>query len=170
MAKLRNALLLAVPLLASACNSGGVHPSVSASHWTIDSVPSRMVKHVTGYRSDMDGRYIEYQYQKKKDINLTLRRHFANNDPDNPFLADDPSRTSRRPPHSLAPDPLYYMHAESLFVGVVTLGLSGAFIPIPIDSLAATVDGGWGEFWDGFTGDTEAESPPPPSEFRVKNR
>ncbi len=173
---LRAALFLAV--LLSACKSGLPTPRShwSPNHWTIDSVPSRMVKHLTGYRRDMDGSYIEYQWRKKKDINLTLRRHFANNNPDNPFLPDDPSRVQRRPPHSPLPDPINYFHAESIAFGLITLGWSGAFIPIPVDSLVATIAGGWGEFFGGFadtfTGDTgeKAENPPGTSRFRVKNR
>lgn len=166
---LRTALLLSVSVLA-ACKSGG--PSNEGEHWMVDSVPQRMVKHFTGYRWDMDGRYIDFQYQKKKDISRTVRRHFLNNSPDSPFEADDPSQTSRRPPHSPAPDPLYYFGAESIFVGVSTLAISGAFIPLPIDSVVATVFGGWGEFGRGFTegADAEAETPPSPGRFKVKNR
>jgi len=130
-----------------------------------------MTKHFTGYRADKDGRFIDYQYAKKKDISRTLRRHFANNSAGSPVDPYDPSQTSRRPPHSIAPDPLYYFGAESLFMGVVTLGVSGAFIPIPVDSLIATFNGGWGEFGRGFTqgADAEAKNPPGVSKFRVKN-
>lgn len=165
---LRAALLL-LPLFA-ACKTG--LPSHEASHWAADSVPDRMFKHFTGYRADLDGTFIDYQYEKKKDISRTLRRHFANNSPDSPFEPEDPSQTKRRPPHSIAPDPLYYMGAESIIFGLVTLGTSGTFIPIPVDSLMATFDGGWGEFGRGFTegADAEAQTPPGVSKFKVKNR
>ncbi len=171
--KLRPALLLLLPLtvpLAAACTTSP--PSVQASHWTSDSVPERMFRHFTGYRADRDGRFVDYQYQKKKSISSTLRRHFANNSPDSPFSPEDASQTNRRPPHSIAPDPLYYMGAESVIIGVATLGMTGSFVPIPLDSLMATFDGGWGEFWRGFTegADAEAESPPGVSKFKVKNR
>ena len=99
---LRIALALALPLFA-ACKTG--LPSYEGEHWKIDSVPDRMVKHFTGYRADRDGDYIDYQYQKKKHVSGTLRRHFANNSPDSPFEPDDPSQTKRRPPHSIWPDP-----------------------------------------------------------------
>ncbi|NOT32528.1 MAG: hypothetical protein HOP15_18965 [Planctomycetes bacterium] len=163
------ALILLVPFFA-ACKSG--MPSPQASHWAIDSVPQRMAKRFTGYRPDLDGKFIDYQYSKKKDVSRTLRRHFANNSATSPFSPGDPSQTNRRPPHSLAPDPLYYMGAESILIGVVTLGMSGAFIPLPIDSVIATVMGGWGEFGRGFTegADAEAKIPPGVSRFRVKNR
>ncbi len=167
--KLRTALLLALPLFA-ACKTG--LPSSQSSHWFVDSVPQRMVKQFTGYRSERDGKYIDYQYGKKKHINRTLRRHFANNSANSPFSPEDASQTGRRPPHSLAPDPLFYMGAESILIGTAMLGLTGSFIPLPIDSLAATVMGGWGEFGRGFTegADAEAKSPPGVSKFRVKNR
>jgi hypothetical protein len=173
----RLALLLAVPLFLLGCRSGH-HGSYFGEHWGVGSVGQRISKHFTGYRPDVDESYIDYQYGKKKDINLTLRRHFANNNPDNPFQAEDPSRVQQRPPHSLLPDPVYYLHVESLAFGLVTLGWSGAFIPIPVDSLIATTTtgAGWAELWDGvantFTGDTGSElaSPPGTSKFKVKNR
>jgi hypothetical protein len=166
---LRTAIVLALPLFA-ACKSG--LSSTQSDHWTVDSVPQRMTKHFFGYRPDRDGAFIDYQYQKKKDINRTLRRHFANNSADSPIEPNDPSQTSRRPPHSLAPDPVYYMGAESVFIGLAMLGMTGAFIPIPVDSLIATFDGGWSEFGRGFTegADAEAKSPPGVSKFKVKNR
>ena len=173
MPTLRSALLFALPLVLSAttaCKSGV--PVAEADHWYIDSVPERMFKHFTGYRRDLDGEFIDYQYEKKKSISRTLRRHFLNNSANSPYEPVDPSQTKRRPPHSIAPDPGYYMGAESIIIGCVTLGMSGAFIPIPIDSVMATVDGGWDEFWRGFTegADAEAASPPGVSEFKVKNR
>lgn len=166
---LRAVLLLAAPFFA-ACKTG--LPASQAEHWSVESVPARMVKHFTGYRADRDGAFVDYQYQKKKHINRTLRRHFANNSANSPIEPNDASQTNRRPPHSLAPDPLYYMGVESLVMGVVTLGVTGAFLPIPIDSLLATFDGGWGEFGRGFSqgADAEAQVPPSVSKFRVKNR
>jgi len=168
---LRNAvaLLASMPLL-FACKSG--LPSSQGEHWKADSVPQRITKHFTGYRADLHGSFVDYQYAKKRSINTTLRRHFALNSPDSPFEPNDPSQTSARPAHSLLPDPLYYMGAESVFVGLATLGITGAFIPIPIDSIlaTATADGGWGEFADGFTGGNSERRPPGVSKFRVKNR
>ena len=170
---LRSSLLLALlacaPLV-TGCQTG--QPIASGQHWTTESIPDRMMKHFTGYRTDKDGTFRDFQYRKKKDINVTLRRHFANNSADNPFEANDISQTKRRPPHSPAPDPLYYFHAESVFTGLAILGLSGAFIPIPLESIAATVDGGWSEFGRGFTkgANGNAANPPGVSKFKVKNR
>jgi len=172
MSTARTALFLALPLLAAGCKTGG--PSYQAEHWSIDSVPGRIAKQFTGYRPDRDGTYIDYQYGKKKDISATLRRHFLQSSPGSPTEPDDPSQYNRRPPHSIAPDPLYYFGAESLFIGAVTLGWWGVFVPIPIDSLIATVasEDGWSEMGRGFTqgADAEAARPVPVSEFRVKNR
>jgi len=172
MSTVKSALLLALPLLAVGCKSGV--PSYQAEHWSIDSVPSRMVKQFTGYRADRDGTYIDYQYGKKKAVNTTFRRHFLNSSPGSPVQADDPSQTNRRPPHSVAPDPFYYFGAESLIIGTVTLGWWGTFIPIPIDSVMATLvsEEGWSEMGRGFSegADAEADSPVPVSQFRVKNR
>jgi hypothetical protein len=152
-------------------------PSVPESHWNIDSVPQSVVKHMTGYRGELDGNYRDFQWRKKKDINLTLRRHFLNNNPENPFEPPDPSRTELRAPYSVLPDPLLYFHVEALAVGAVTLAWTGAFIPIPIDSVIATFsEGGWSEFGTGikqtFTGEWEGRvgDPAPPSKFRVRHR
>lgn len=172
MSTVRTALFLALPLLAAGCQSGV--PSYQAKHWSIDSVPARMAKQFTGYRADRDGTYIEYQYRKKKSVNATFRRHFLGNSPGSPNEADDLSQTNRRPPHSVSPDPLYYFGAESLFFGAVTLGWWGVFVPLPVDSVLATVgsDDGWSEMGRGFTegADAEAAQPVPVSQFRVKNR
>lgn len=175
---LRFVPLLAATLLAGACQSGGPTTRNNAL-WKPDSLKYRMGKHFFGYRPDVDGKYIDYQFQKKQDVNLTLRRHFLNNNPDNPMEADDPSLTQRRPPHSLLPDVYDYMHVEALLAGVVTVAWGGTFLPIPVDSLMTTVFGGrpaWNEFGEGFvgtftgSGGTKAQDPPAPSEFRVKNR
>ncbi len=166
---LRAALLLALALpLFAACKTGVT--SAQGEHWVVDSVPQRFVKRFTGYRPDLDGEFVDFQYRKKKHISLTLRRHLLLNSPDSPFEANDPSLTSRRRAHSLAPDPLYYMHAESVFIGLGLLGITGTFIPIPVDSLIATVDGNWDEFGRGFVGGGSARTPPSVGSFKVKNR
>jgi hypothetical protein len=163
------ALLAVVPLL-GACQTGLT--SSDGAHWTVDSLPERMMKRFTGYRADTDGSFRDFQYRKKKDINVTLRRHFANNSADNPFEANDASQTKPRPPHSPAPDPLYYFHAESVFMGLASLGLNGSFVPVPVESILATVFGGWSEFGRGFTkgASGNAGKPPGVSKFEVKNR
>jgi hypothetical protein len=161
-------LFLVLPLF-TACKTG--LPSRDGAHWTVDSVPARMFKHFTGYRADLNGDFRNYQYQKKRDVNRTLRLHFLGNSPENPLEAGDASQTKRRPPHSLAPDPLYYFGAESVFMGLFTLGVSGGFVPLPVDSILGTICGGWGEFGRGFTRGASGnyENPPSASRFEVKN-
>jgi len=168
------ALLGGVLLAASSCRTGTVTPE---SHWSVESVFPRVVKHFTGYRADIDGNYRDFQWRKKKDINLTLRRHFLNNNPYNPSQPFDPGLTELRGPHSLLPDAADYMHVESLIFGFAFTGISGAFIPIPVDSLIGTVTpGGPSEFGEGvvdtFTGDWTGKlpDPPPPGKFEVHNR
>ncbi len=167
-------LPLLLPLAASGCSTTA---GVPESHWNIDSVPSRMTHHFLGYQSEVDGPYRDFQWRKKKDINLTLRRHFLNNNPRNPLEPTDPSQTAVRPPHSVLPDPVTYFHAESLFIGGLFAAWTGAFVPIPIDSVIGTCsEGGWGEFKEGardtFRGEYRGEirEPVPPSKFKVRHR
>ena len=162
-------VLLAALLAAPACKSGLPTPRShwSPNHWTVDSVGSRMAKHFTGYRKDLHGSFVDYQYRKKKSINQTLRRHFLNNNADSPFVPDDPSQTAPRPPHSIWPDPLSYIHAEGLALGFVVLGWTGAYIPIPFDSVVASLTGAGDEF---FEGSSDQREPPPVRKFKIKNR
>ena len=91
-----------------------------------------------GYEPDVDGEYIDYQWQNKLHIAKTLQRHFLNWNPDNPFQPDDPDYHATRPIHSPLPNPLNYFHVESLVIGAALLG-TGTFIPLPIDSVIATL-------------------------------
>ncbi len=159
---------------AAGCRSA---PGVPESHWNVDAVPQRITAHFTGYRGELDGSYREFQWRKKQDINLTLRRHFLNNNPENPLQVADPSLTAVRPPFGLLPNPVTYFHVESIVIGSFLLGWTGAFLPLPIDSLIATLSpGGLSEFGSGisdtFTGDWHGElgEPVPPSKFKVRHR
>jgi hypothetical protein len=142
--------------LGTGCQSAA--PDID-DHWNFKSVPPRMARHILGYDAARDGMYRDFQWERKKDINLTLRRLILNNNPENPFQDYDPSLYEGRPVHSILPDPVMYIHLEGLFVGwALTAASSGAFIPIPIDSLIGTFeDGGGEEFWRGieasFTGE-----------------
>ena len=171
---LTGALLGGALLVSTSCKTGTVTPQ---SHWNVESVLPRAVKHFTGYRAELDGSYRDFQWRKKKDINLTLRRHFLNNNPYNPAQPYDPSVIEVRPPHSLVPDVANYLHVESLFFGIFFAGASGAFVPVPVDSLIATfTPGGFAEFGKGVSDTISGEytgergSPPKPSKFKVRNR
>ncbi|MEW6072692.1 MAG: hypothetical protein AB1726_08900 [Planctomycetota bacterium] len=158
--------------LAGGCQSA---PGYETSHWNIGSLPSRVAYRFFNYREDLDGTYREHQWREKQEINLTLRRHLLNNNPDNPFQPDDPSRVAPRPPHSILPDPIDYFHVESLTAGVCLLALTGTFVPVPIGSLLATAEpGGTAEFLEGL-GNTisgsfgsRLDEPAPVEEFRVR--
>lgn len=162
----------AAGLALAACSTT---PETYDNHWNVGSLGPRLTYHGLGYNPVLADTYRDHQWQDKQDINLTLRRHFLNNNPDSPFQADDPSRVAPRPPHSLFPDPIGYIHLEGIALGFVVLAQTGVFVPLPVDSLSATFFGGWGEFGEGFSdtfdGELEHEQEPPDlSDFEVKNR
>lgn len=164
---------LALAALLAGCRSS---PGNETSHWNIESLVPRAGYHFLGYRRDLDGTYREHQWRQKKDITLTARRHFLNNNPENPFQAEDRSLAEPRPYHSILPNPLYYFHLESVATGLVFAAASGTFIPIPIASLLGTLEpGGFEEFGAGiattFTGSFghTLGKPPTVEEFRVRN-
>ncbi|MAB78951.1 MAG: hypothetical protein CMJ89_06290 [Planctomycetes bacterium] len=165
-------LLGSVVLTAVGCQSSS--PELD-NHWNIESVGPRVFRHLTGYREDLDGDFPSFQYGQKKDINLTLRRHFLNNNPKNPMQADDPGFYASRRNQSLVPDLPNYIHVEGLVMGGTILALSGAFVPIPLESVLASILVG-AEFGAGFTdtwkGKWSTYQPhvPTPAEFTVKNR
>ena len=170
-------VLLGATLAFGGCRTNG-NPGMD--HWNIASVKPRAAKHFLGYRADLDGSYRDFHVRQQQDINLTLRRHFLNNNPANPFQGADPVwEAGGRPAHSILPNPLNYLHLESLAIGFLFLGWQEVFLPIPIFSIAATMqEGGWDEFKQGlsepfrtgsFGGQLERE-PAPVRKFRVRNR
>jgi hypothetical protein len=164
--------------LAAASALGACHttPEPYDNHWNVGSLGPRMAYYGLGYNPVLADTYRDSQWQDKQDINLTLRRHFLNNNPENPFEPEDTSLSDPRPPHSVVPDPVQYFHLESIFFGLGFSALTGTFIPIPVGSVLGTLEEGGGEeFSQGikqtasgnFRG-TLAE-PPKPEEFRVRN-
>jgi hypothetical protein len=137
----------ATSLLISSCVTS---PSQAHDHWNSASVAPQMSRIFLGYEPDIDGAYVDYQWQNKLHIAKTLQRHFLNHNPDNPFQPDDPDYYAPRPVHSPLPNPLNYFHFESLVIGAV-LYSGGTFIPLPVDSLIATLaPGGPEEFVAGL--------------------
>ena len=121
-------------------------------HWNDHSVAPRVARFFLGYDAEKDGDYRDFQYQRKQDINLTLRRHFLNHNPDNPHQPDVASRYKPRPVHSIVPNPVYYIHLEGLLLGFALMGAGGGFIPLPIDSILGTLEpGGIEEFTQGIS-------------------
>ena len=119
------------------------------SHWRHDSVAPRIGRFFLGYDSQRDGTYKDFQHDRKQSIELTLRRHLLNHNPDNPNHAEVASRFEPRPNHSVWPNPLRYFHVESLVIGAALLPITGGVLfPIPLDSLLGTFEeGGVAEFF-----------------------
>jgi len=121
-------------------------------HWSPQVIGPRMSRAFLSYDPETDGPYVDFQWKKKQDINLTLSRHFFNYNPDNPFQAESDDFYGKRPPHSLFPAPHRYIHLEGLAIGALLYaGGAPMILPLPIDSLIATFDqGGTEEFVDGI--------------------
>jgi len=82
--------LLALAASISGCVN--TDPGVKNSHWNIDSVDNRVVKQFTGYKGPVEGTFWgDHLTKYRKARRLTLRRHFLNNNPHNPFEPEDPS-------------------------------------------------------------------------------
>ena len=149
------------------------------NHWNFQSIAPSFVYHTTRFRPDVDGSYREFQWREKRHINLTLRRHILNSNPYNPRQAEVPGYFEERPPHSILPDPFNYFHLSAIVAGGVVSGATSShvFIPIPYDSIIATLQpGGFEEFWEGVAGPTDEPVspytrfvPPTPDEFEVNN-
>lgn len=155
----RAVLALASLALASTLGCRTTNPGMD--HWNVQGVPARAAKQFLGYRADLDGDYRGFHVRQKQHINLTLRRHFLNNNPENPFQVADPNWSVGRPPHSLLPDPLFYLHFNPPFA------VFASFLP-----------GGGEEFLQGLAepfrtgsyGGTLHLEPPPVEDFRVRRR
>lgn len=149
-------------LAVAGCNA---NPATNThDHWNLRGVAPSVTRAALGYDAEKDGRYIDYQYQNKKSIYLTLKRHLLNENPENPFEAEDEAFYEPRPLHSILPRPWEYINLEgAAWGGIIAAAGSGVFTPIPIDSVIGTLsDGGGDEFSEGirrtFSGDTSATS------------
>lgn len=85
-------LLCAVPALLASCVSS---PSPDYNHWSAKSIAPSMAWHFLNYQPDEDGSYGNRFWRERKDLDLTLQRHFLNWNPLNPFQPDDPSLYDR---------------------------------------------------------------------------
>jgi hypothetical protein len=127
----------ALALLAVGCSSTGQDIN---DHWNARSYPPRAARFLLGYDASRDGNYMDFQWERKQDINLTLRRYFLHQNPDNPNHPDWPGRFAPRPRHSPFPNPIPYVHFEGVLLGLGALGAGGSWVALPIDSLIATLD------------------------------
>jgi hypothetical protein len=138
---------LASLLLATGCQSQAQYVN---KHWSGEYVAPSMARHFLSYNPEMDGNYRDFAWEKKRAINWTIKRHFFNHNPENPFQPYDAEAFAPRPNNSLVPHPENYIHYEGIAMGAIIYGASGAFIPLPIDSIIGTFDEGGGkEFFDG---------------------
>jgi len=103
-------------------------------HWSTYSIGPRVGRAFLGYDSETDGEsYLEFQWRRKQESSLTVRRHFFNHNPDNPFQSEARNYPAPRPANSPFPNPLSYFHLTLL------------------DGPIATFDqGGFDEFWGGI--------------------
>ena len=124
------------------CQSQAAHVH---DHWTGYYVGPSMSRHFLSYDPETDGSYRDFQWRKKKDIELTIRRHFFGHNPENPFEAVDNSIYEPRKNHSLFPAPQRYIHVEGVAIGAVGLAGGGIFFPVPVDSIIATMEEGGGD-------------------------
>ena len=111
------------------CQSQAAHIH---DHWSPYFIGPSMARAFLTYDAEKDGSYLDFQWRKKQDINLTIRRHLFNQNPDNPFEGEDPTVYEPRPPNSIVPRPLTYL------------------FPLPIDSIIGSFEeGGLEEFMQG---------------------
>src|SRR5689334_7202007 len=60
----------------AACRSQAAYEH---DHWTGYSVGPSLSRNILGYSAEQDGDYKDFAWRRKKNIELTLRRHFFNN-------------------------------------------------------------------------------------------
>lgn len=129
------------------CQSQSAHVH---DHWSPRFIGPSMSRAFFTYDAETDGSYIDFQWRKKQSINMTVRRHVLNHNPENPFQTYDASVYEPRPVHSVVPRPWNYIHLEGVAFGAVTLVGGGMFFPIPVDSIMGTAEeGGKEEFMEG---------------------
>ena len=147
----------------------------SYNHWNMSGLVPRMAYHLLSYDTTKGVPYYKHVQEQRESINMTLRRHLLNDNPENPFQRKNvwlPSHQHFSP----LPNPVNFFHLSSAAFGSILLGAGGPFILFPIEVIPVLLeDGGPTELWAGvnetFSGETAIEhGPAPVSEFKVKNR
>ncbi len=125
------------------CLSVGCQSSPDINdHWNASSTVPRMTRTFLGYDSSRDGSYRAFAWERKASINLTLRRHLFNHNPDNPNHAVASGTYKERPVNSLLPNPINFIHVEGLVLGLIPLAAGGFYFPIPVDSIVGIFEEG----------------------------
>ena len=155
------------------------------SHWNIQSLENRVAYHALGYQPELDSTYGEFRVEENRAIYTTLRRHFLNQNPSNPFQ-DWPDETAvERFPHDILINPLEIAYLGAVAAGVAA-GAAG-MIGVPVDYMIGSADTALHEFDDHIGTSTQAtvecfvtgsfrkitrqdaDSPTTPVEFRIRN-
>jgi hypothetical protein len=168
----RSPLLVAAAVLAlfASCYTADTR----YNHWRLEGLTPRVAYHFLRYDTNSGVPYYEHANQQRQDINLTIRRHLLNDNPYNPFQR----KSAWHPPQkqfSPLPDPIHFFHLSSVALGAAFLGGGGPFFVFPIEVIPVLFeDGGWEEMTSGVRSTLDGEppsepTPPPVSEFRVKN-
>lgn len=123
-------LVCALPALLASCVSS---PSPAYNHWSARSISPQMAWHFLGYQPDKDGSYADRLWMDRKNIDLTLQRHFLNWNPMSPFQPEDSSHYHPRPTHSPLPNAIPYA------------------VMLPGSIFASFEKGGGTEFWSGVS-------------------
>ncbi len=82
MKRLSFGALALLAALTTACTT----PAYENNHWHINSVGPRISYHFLGYTRTTDGDLDEKLWSDVDDVQLTVRRHFGNSNPENPFI------------------------------------------------------------------------------------
>ena len=113
-------LLVAAGLLLT---TGCYAPRQINNHWSASSVFPRAVRQATGYNPDVNGHWLDHQWNHKQEIHQTLYRHFLNWNESDPFQKANPRQGNPRPVNSIFSNPFYYIHFDlgaSSVVGTTT--------------------------------------------------
>jgi hypothetical protein len=123
-------LLCALPTLLASCISS---PSQQYNHWSASSIAPSMARNFLGYDPDTDFTYKNRLWMDRKNIDLTLQRHFLNWNPLSPVQKEDPSLYPPRPANTPLPNPIPYV------------------VMLPGSLFGTFEEGGGAEFWSGFS-------------------
>lgn len=155
---------LTAALLPSSCKS---NDPLYDSHWNVGSLEHRAGYHLFGYDSYTGESIYEHSANSAKDIALTLRRHFLNDNPENPlqYRRGWGADTVYNPTSAYAD--VWFLARDAVFVGY--RGLVHAVV-VPIDLTAGPISAHFGadygsvvNLWGGLG------EPAAPGDFEVEN-
>jgi hypothetical protein len=150
-------ILLSTLTLAAALGLGACY-TTPASHWDAEHAAESASYHFLGANGQTDETILQTTKQGSREITLTMRRHFFNDNPHNPL------QEHRYEPYDRY-IPIWHMPAYAV--------LDTA--EIATDGLVHTGEGSFGAIlmpWQllaGTSAKTSYKQPPPPSEFEIKN-